>query len=97
MAPSSTPRDRLVAWLRWYMKTHPSVVPTQAALARRLGLSKSAVSEMLAPGTHSSPSCEVLVAARELTGLPVDALLLGEPPEVEQPSLPLTAPGRRRA
>jgi transcriptional regulator with XRE-family HTH domain len=79
----STPRDRFVAWLRWYMRTHPSTIPTQAALARRLGISKSAMSEMLARGNESSPSCEVLVAARQLTGVPVDALLFCEPPEPE--------------
>jgi transcriptional regulator with XRE-family HTH domain len=96
MAPS-TPRDRFVAWLRWYMRTHPTIVPTQAALARRLGISKSATSEMLARGADSSPSCEVLVAARELTGLPVDVMLFCEPPEAEQSSLPLTARARRGA
>ncbi len=96
MAPS-TPRDRFVAWLRWYMRTHPSVVPTQVALARRLGISKSATSEMLAPGADSSPSCEVLVAARELTGVPVDVMLFCEPPEAEQSTLPLLPRARRRA
>ena len=25
----TTPRDRFVAWLRWYMRTHPSTVPVR--------------------------------------------------------------------
>jgi hypothetical protein len=82
MAPS-TPRDRFVAWLRWYMRTHPSTVPSQNALARRLRLSSSGLSQMLARGADRSPSCETLVAARELTGVPVDVMLFCEPPEPE--------------
>ena len=79
----STPRARFVAWLRWYLRTHPSTVPTQAALARRLGISKSAMSEMLSRGPERSPSCELMVATRNLIGVPVDALLFCEPPELE--------------
>jgi len=80
--PSSTPRDRFVAWLHWYMRTHPSTVPTRSALAEKLGLDKSSMTHLFRPQSAQRPSFDTLVAARELTGLPVDVMLFCDPPEV---------------
>jgi len=79
----STPCDRFVAWLRWYLRTHPSSMPSQNALVRPLGVSSGGIPQVPSRSGGRSPSCELLVAARELIGVPVDVTRLYDQPEAE--------------
>jgi hypothetical protein len=73
-------RDNFVGWLRWYRATHPDVVPTQNALAKALGITAGALTQLLAQGSTRSPQFKTLVGARNLLGMPIDALLFTPPP-----------------
>jgi hypothetical protein len=73
-------RARFIAWLRWYMDTHPDVAPNSAALARKLGVTKPTTHYLLQKGSQRTPSFETLLAAERLLGFPVNVLLHNDPP-----------------
>ncbi len=74
-------RDRVVGWLRWYMKTHPDEIPSQEALATKMGLTGAAVSLLLKAGSDRTPDFPTLMAIKDVTHLGYDALLLTDPPK----------------
>jgi hypothetical protein len=84
MAPKSLgvqrARDNFVGWLNWYRGTHPDVVPTQGAFAKALGITAGALTQLLAEGSSRAPQFKTLVGARNLLGMPIDALLFTPPP-----------------
>jgi hypothetical protein len=82
MAPEDIQRARrrFVSWLRWYMAGHEEDVPTEAALARKLRVSKAAVHYLFQKDSVRSPSFETLLAAKELVGFPIDVMLFQDPP-----------------
>lgn len=71
---------RFAAWLRWYLKTYPVQVPSQAALGRALGVTPATVSYLLKAGSTQAPDFKTLVAARALMAMPLDVLLFSDPP-----------------
>jgi hypothetical protein len=73
-------RRRFIAWLEWFMRTYPEIAPTKVALARGLGITHSAVSQLLNPQQNRAPDFKTLVAAKLLLKLPIDALLGTDPP-----------------
>lgn len=73
-------RDNFVGWINWYKRTHPDEVPTQAALAKALGITNGAVTQLLEEGATRAPQFKTLVGARNLTGIPIDTLLSEPPP-----------------
>lgn len=73
-------RDNFVRWLLWYRETHPDELPTQGALAKRLGITAGALTQLLADGSTRAPQFKTLVGARNLTGMPIDALLFTPAP-----------------
>ena len=70
-----------VGWIRWYMRLHPADVPTQAALAKRLHVTEGAITPLLRQDPPRMPSFETLLAAKEMTGLPLDQLVFSPYPE----------------
>lgn len=74
-------RARVVAWIWWYLRHYEAEVPSQAALAKRLDVSPSAVSQLLRAGSKRKPRFEVLIGLKRLTGLGLDALLYTDPPK----------------
>jgi hypothetical protein len=71
-------RDNVVAWLNFYLRHHPDEFPSKAALARRLGVAKSALTPLFAKGSRRAPSFKLLLgAARLVSG--VDNLLRPPP------------------
>jgi hypothetical protein len=84
MAPQAfrDERRRWVAWVLWYMDTHPDEVPTKTELARRLGVGKSALTPLLDPASDRAPSFETLLASKTLIGASIDTLLYTEPPSI---------------
>jgi hypothetical protein len=91
LSPHMTPTDpadarkKWVAWVRWYLDTHPKDVPTKTELAKRLKVVKSALTPLLDPSGTRAPSFETLVASSNLTGAPIDVMLRTEPPSGETP------------
>jgi hypothetical protein len=77
-------RDRLARWMRWYMEAYPEEAPSQAALARKLGVTPSAVSQILSHGAVRRPRLIVLIACKRVFGFGLDALLYGEPPRLPE-------------
>lgn len=79
-------RDHFVAWVRWYLKVYERETPSQAALARRIGVSPSAVSQLLRAGSRRRPRFEVFVGfwvlLTQVMEIPMDALLRSNPPRV---------------
>lgn len=77
-------RARFVAWIHWYLATHGDKVPSKAALANELGVTRSAITQLLARGSTRAPSFETLVGFRRLTGFSLDVLLYTDPPPLTQ-------------
>jgi transcriptional regulator with XRE-family HTH domain len=75
-------RRRFVGWLRWYMAEYPEKVRTDAALAKRLGVTGAAVSYLLRNESKRLPRIETVLAAQVLTGMSVDTLLFSDPPAI---------------
>lgn len=75
-------RNRFVAWLKWFMATHPDIAPNSAALARALGVRKPTTHYLLLPGSTRAPSLETILAAERLTGFPCNVLLHSDPPAI---------------
>jgi hypothetical protein len=73
-------RDNFVGWVRWYFDTHRDEVPTLGALAKKLGITGGALTQLMAAGSRRAPQFKTLVGARRLTGVPIDALLFTAPP-----------------
>jgi len=70
-------RMHLAAWLRWHMRSLGT--PTQAELARRLGVSGPTITYWL-KGYKSLPAfAQLLSISRELK-VPLDVLLTRDPP-----------------
>lgn len=87
--PTIDPREaRLnwVSWILWYMRTHPDELPTKTELAKRLGVSKGAITQLLDLKTNRAPSFATLVHSSNLTGFPLDALLRSTPPTQDVPT-----------
>jgi hypothetical protein len=83
MAPEDVQRARrrFIAWIRWYMELYPDEVPNQATLARRLGVTKAAVTYLLDPNSSRAPSFSTLLATKALMGgMSIDTLLFTDPP-----------------
>lgn len=78
-------RKRFVAWIRWYMDWHSADVPNESALARKLGVTPAAVHYLLAKDSVRLPSFETLLAARAIIGMPIDTLLMTDPPAARPP------------
>jgi hypothetical protein len=76
-------RANFVAWLRWYMAMYPEKAPTEAALARLLGIAKSTLHAIMAKDSQSCPSFETLLTAAKVLDTPV-AALLRESPKIPQ-------------
>lgn len=74
-------RRRFVGWLHFYMRTHPDRVPNNAAMARALGITESAWSQLGRVGSARLPRLKTVLAARALTTYYVDQMLFQEPPE----------------
>lgn len=81
-------RERFTRWMRWYMAAFPDEAPSQAALARKLHVSPSAVSQALRQGAKRAPRFKVLLAFRRVAGASVDALLYSEPPRLPSRRMP---------
>ena len=85
MAPTAidpvAARRRFVAWMAWYMESHPADAPTRAALARLLHLTEGGVSQLLADGSTRSPSFENLIAAASFLPHPLVFVLSHDPPQ----------------
>lgn len=79
-------RRHFIEWLRWYLENFADLTPSQAALARQLGVSGSAVSQILRKGSKRKPRFEVLIAFRRLLSkvydVPLDTLMRSPPPKV---------------
>jgi hypothetical protein len=73
-------RRNWVGWVLWYMETHPEEVPSRTELARRLDVSKGAITQLLDVNSNRAPSFATLVHSSNLTGFPVDAMLRSIPP-----------------
>lgn len=73
-------RQNWVLWMRWYLDNYPGEVPTKTALAKRLRVSKSALTPLLDLAGTRAPSFETLVESRNLTGLAIDLLITTPPP-----------------
>jgi transcriptional regulator with XRE-family HTH domain len=84
-------RQTFVGWLRWYMDTYPDEAPTKAALARRMDVSAAAITYLFAVGSTRAPELKTLMAAAQLTGMPIDVLLFTPPPPRGSPPPSLTA------
>lgn len=78
-------RRKWVLWVKWYLATHPTEVPTKTALAKRLKVVKSALTPLLDEGGNRAPSFETLIASSDLTGAPIDVMLRTDPPGGEVP------------
>jgi hypothetical protein len=78
-------RRRFVAWLRWYMEHYPEEAPSQAALARRMGVAKAAITYLFVPGSARAPAFKTLLAAKALLGMSIDQLLFTDPPGKRRP------------
>jgi hypothetical protein len=75
-------RRRFVAWVQWYRAMYPDVVPTRNALAEKLRISGSAVTQLLAADAYRAPSFETLLAFKRLSGFSLDQLVFGDPPPI---------------
>lgn len=78
-------RDTFFGWLRWYQRTHPTELPSDAAVAKALGITPSGLSQLWEPGSRRAPSLRVMVAAKRLTGFSIDQLLYGKVPAGNAP------------
>jgi hypothetical protein len=85
-------RSNFRAWIAWYMRMYPDRIPTRLALAKALGVTSGAITQVLDPKRDRDPSLATLIAARKLTGFGLD-VLLGPPPEGNTP--PTTGHVRR--
>lgn len=77
-------RRRFVGWLRWYMAEYPEEVPTDAALAKRMGISGAAISYLLRTDSTRLPRIETVIAASLMTEMSIDTLLFKEPPSIRR-------------
>lgn len=90
-APMSTEdiqraRKRWVAWINWYVDWHEDEIPSEAVLAKRLGLSRSGANQLFAKDSIRLPSFETLLAARALLGgMAIDTMLFTDPPSARPP------------
>lgn len=75
-------RDRFAAWLRWYMDVYKKEAPTQAALAKLIGVTPAALSYLLEPGSERVPDLKTLLGAAEVLGYSIDHILSRDPPPV---------------
>ena len=66
------------------MAEYPETVPTDAALAKRLGVSGAAVSYLMQSNSKRLPRLETVLAACVLTGMPADTLLFRDPPTIRR-------------
>ena len=64
----------------WYMETHPEEIPTRTELAKRLGVSKGAITQLFDVKGDREPSFRTLVHSTALTGFPLDVMLRSAPP-----------------
>lgn len=74
-------RDNFVAWLVWYKDTRPEEVPTWTEMAHRIGVVKSAISQLIAKDSKRMPSLPTLMGAAKLTGWDITSLLTRSPPK----------------
>lgn len=76
------PKEARKNWVRWvliYRTLHAEEVPTKTALARKLRVAKSALTQLLDPAGRRAPSFETLLASSDASGYPID-IMLGPPP-----------------
>jgi transcriptional regulator with XRE-family HTH domain len=88
-------RARFVLWLKWYLANYSATVPSQRRLAALIGVTPSAVTQLLEPGSTRAPAFATLVGFHRLTGFGYDTLLRGDPPTPPPPT-PIHARGRKR-
>ncbi len=72
-------RANFLAWIQWYEDNHKKEVPTQAALAARIGVSEAAVSLWRKAGEKRLPDFRSLVGAARMIGQPIDHMLRTRP------------------
>jgi transcriptional regulator with XRE-family HTH domain len=89
-------RRTFVGWLRWYMDTYPDEAPNQAALARKMDVSAAAITYQFNASATRAPALKTLMAAAQLTGMPIDVLLFTPPPPRGSPPPSLTARQQRK-
>lgn len=77
---------RLKDWLRWLRDNHPEDIPTQGALAKKLGISEGGMSQWLASGSTRAFQFRYVLAIRRLLQdyFPLDYLLDHDPPSAPQ-------------
>lgn len=82
-------RRHFVAWMRWYLAHFEEETPSQAALARQIDVSPSAVSQLLRKGSKRKPRFEVVIGFQRLLSrayeVPLDTLMRSDPPKVPKP------------
>lgn len=74
-------------WLEWFFKNYPERVRNRTELAAALGVTSGAITQMLDHRILREPSFRVLLAARDLIGVPMD-LLVGPPPKLVSAQCP---------
>lgn len=77
-------KNNLKAWVEWYKATYRTRVPTRVALAKELGVTGGAITQLLNPkNSGRGVSLRTLVAVKRLLGdeaYTIDALLFTPPP-----------------
>jgi DNA-binding XRE family transcriptional regulator len=79
-------RAHFMKWVTFYLDNYAAETPTQEALAKKLGVSPSAISQWRRQGSTRYPSVKNLIAFHQLLKavfeVPVDALLYTDPPHM---------------
>lgn len=72
-------RENFVAWIRWYRAAYPKEAPTDEALAKKIGIGKSALSQLLSDPLRM-PKLPTIIGLAEATGYSVQQILFTPPP-----------------
>jgi hypothetical protein len=72
-------RRNFLEWIEWFEKNKRSEVPTQQALATRIGVAESTVSMWRRPGAERLPDFRSLVGVAKMVGYPIDHILRNPP------------------
>lgn len=73
-------RDNFVAWINWYLQAYAKEVPSQAEMARRMGVQNATLTYLRQVGSTRVPDFRTILGARRVIGFPIDALLFSPPP-----------------
>lgn len=76
--------DQFRVWLRWYLHTYSEQCPSQADLARKIGVDRATITNLLKPSTGQVPKLQTLWAFSRLLGFTMDYILTRNPPNVRK-------------